>query len=161
MALNEVLLWKPSNVESSKTALFIKFINRSRKTSISNYKDLLEYSTKHTNNFWIDVWKFTEVVGELKSLAIDEKEQMDTIPQWFKGSLINYAENMLATNENTSFTKIGLISTAEDGTIQQITRSQLLERVGQTARALHSVGVGSGDRVVAFVPNCIDAVIIS
>ena len=40
-----------------------------------------------------------------------------------------------------------------------MTRQQLNQRVGQCALALRDAGVVQGDRIVAYVPNCIDAVI--
>ena len=61
--MHNIKLWSPNN---KKTNLH-KFINQLDKSlNIKNYADLHNWSIKHKNEFWTNVWDFTNFVGEKK-----------------------------------------------------------------------------------------------
>jgi acetyl-CoA synthetase len=53
---------------------------------------------------------------------------------------------------------VAYIFTNEDGTERQITYGQLLDLVGKIGNGLKSLGVKKGDRVVVYMPLCIEGV---
>ena len=55
--------------------------------------------------------------------------------------------------------KVAYIWVGEDGTERQITYSQLLDYVCRTANALKQLGVKKGDRVIVYMPLCLEGVV--
>ena len=55
--------------------------------------------------------------------------------------------------------KTAIIFEADDGTVTQVTYSELLERTCQLANALKARGVNKGDRVVIYMPMSIEGVV--
>ena len=79
---------------------------------------------------------------------------MDQIPKWFLGAKLNYAENILKFRDD----RIALIGCGEGDRVVKWPYSQLYEQVEKYASALRNMGVQTGDRVVAYIPNCPEAV---
>jgi acetoacetyl-CoA synthetase len=83
---------------------------------------------------------------------------MNKIPEWFPGARLNYAENLLRYSDDS---RVALYFTSErlgvDG-IRTRTFGQLKERVRYIAASLRKLGVGPGDRVVGYIPNCPEAI---
>eukprot|EP01137_Pigoraptor_chileana_P031236 Opistho-2@18761 len=101
-------------------------------------------------------WDFSEIVhSQPYEQVVDATKRMDEIPEWFKGSRLNFAENLLRYNDDS----IALIGTGEGkAPAVKVTYRQLNERVARAASALRQAGVTIGDRVVGYIPNCIEAV---
>ena len=73
--MHNIKLWSPSN---KKTNLH-KFINQLDKgLNIKNYDDLHNWSIKNKNEFWNNVWDFTNFVGEKKG-KIFLSQQMNSL----------------------------------------------------------------------------------
>jgi acetyl-CoA synthetase len=54
---------------------------------------------------------------------------------------------------------VAIIFEADDGQVTQVTYGELLQRVGQFANALKSLGVKKGDRVVIYLPMGVEGVV--
>lgn len=47
-------------------------------------------------DFWGEVWDFAGVLySEPYASVVDETLSIDTVPKWFTGAKLNYAENLL------------------------------------------------------------------
>ena len=80
---------------------------------------------------------------------------MNEIPEWFIGSKLNYAQNILKFRDD----RIAIISAGEDASKSvQYTFKQLFTYVEKIAAGLKKANVGVGDVIVAYVPNCPEAV---
>ncbi|KAH9270270.1 acetoacetate-CoA ligase [Batrachochytrium salamandrivorans] len=136
-------------------ASFASCITRSINTDFSTYEQLRKYSVDRIEDFWADVWEFCEI----KSLTpftevLDKSVPMDEIPKWFKGAKLNYAENALKRTDDG----IAILTAGEQGKTGSISYEKLNANVAAYASALRNHGVGVGDRVAAYVPNCAEAV---
>src|SRR5215475_10471595 len=79
--------------------------------------------------------------------------------EWFVGGRCNITYNCLDRQVKTGRrNKVAYIFTNEDGSEQQITYGQLLNLVGKIGNGLKSLGVKKGDRVVIYMPLCIEGV---
>ena len=76
--------------------------------------------------------------------------------RWFSGSELNYAENLLAGNND----QIAIISTGEGRKDQILTFGGLNKLVAAAQQGLKEMGVTKGTRIAAFVPNCAETVIL-
>jgi acetoacetyl-CoA synthetase len=93
---------------------------------------------------------------------------MDSIPRWFEGVHMNFAENLLykhvpgtpASQRGTvgkEDNKTALTEVREGGTeIRDVTWGQLRREVAQLASAMKGQGVKKGDRVVVVASNSVD-----
>ena len=76
--------------------------------------------------------------------------------RWFSGSELNYAENLLAGNKD----QVAIISTGEGRKDKILTFGELNESVATAQHGLKEMGVTRGTRIAAFVPNCVETVIL-
>ena len=72
---------------------------------------------------------------------------------WFPGTTVNYAARALAGDGEA------VVALDEDGTRRVTSRAELRRQVGALAAFLRARGVRHGDRVVAVLPNRIEAVV--
>src|SRR6478736_8977680 len=80
--------------------------------------------------------------------------------EWFQGGKFNITYNCLDRQVKSGRkNKVAYIWMGEDGTEQQITYSQLLDFVCRTSNGLKSLGVKKGDRVIVYMPLCLEGVV--
>lgn len=96
---------------------------------------------------------------------------MDSIPKWFKGVKLNFAENILFSTDPKDHSRCSL-SGKEDNKvactevregcteIRDITWRELRSKVGQLSQAMRAQGVCKGDRVAAVSSNSIDTLTV-
>lgn len=96
---------------------------------------------------------------------------MDSVPSWFEGVKLNFAENILYTADPKdpsirSITgkesyKVALTEVREGCTeIKHCTWMELRARVGLLAQAMKAHGVVKGDRVAVVASNSIDTLVV-
>ncbi len=160
-------MWHPTadSLESCLLARFQKvFFDRIGRANdrVSAYADLHVASIEHREVFWEAVWDFCGVEGE-KGLGrwIEGKRFQDG--QWFPDAKLNFAEELLKPSrilQDAFFAcSIAVLTCNEQGEATEWTREQLMAKVVQVAYFLREQGVERGDRVVAVLPNVVEAVI--
>lgn len=157
--VDSALMWRPHNTEHHNLTKLRETINRKYAQNIQDYHELHSWSVANYDLFWEEVWQFTGVISsQLATSTIDKSQRMDQIPEWFPGSRLNYAENLLRYPDDS---KIALYcATEREGanTIKTKTFGQLKSSVARFAAALRKHGVQKGDRVVGYIPNCAEAI---
>ncbi|MEP5926149.1 MAG: acetoacetate--CoA ligase, partial [Nitratireductor sp.] len=73
----------------------------------------------------------------------------------FPEARLNFAENLLRGEDSD----VALLFNNEGETHEPVTRAELRRDVARFAAVLKSWGVGKGDRVAAFMPNCPETII--
>ena len=76
--------------------------------------------------------------------------------RWFDGAQLNYAEALL---ERAQALGASVVHVGEDGVAAELTIEALRGQVGALAATLRELGVGSGDRVAAYLPNVPEAIV--
>ena len=147
------ILWSPSE-QKRKSSLIQKFIEESS-LNFDNYFDLHEWSVNNIEEFWGKFWDFSGIVY---SKRYDSVLTNPTMPgaNWFEGSRLNFAENLLSGKSE----QIAIIATGEGRKDQIFTFKDLNTAVASAQKGLRKLGVKSGTRVAAFVPNCVETVIL-
>ncbi|MGI9645547.1 MAG: acetoacetate--CoA ligase [Ilumatobacteraceae bacterium] len=116
-----------------------------------DYRELLAWSLAEPDRFW---WAFADWAGlrwhDRAASALDDPAMPGT--EWFPGATLNYAEHALA---HASRDPHGLAVIARSQTRPRVERrwNELLDDVGRCRAGLQRLGVGKGDRVVAYAPN--------
>ena len=149
-------LWEGSEEFKTSSHLdhYQKWLESSHGLSFNNYHEIWKWSIDNVENFWKSVWDYFKVISH----SDYNKVLTGKMPQckWFEGATLNYAEHIFR-NERKSETAIFFGS--EAGDYQDISWNDLKQRVAAMATYLKSVGVGKGDRVVAYLPNVPEATI--
>ncbi|MEP0861656.1 MAG: acetoacetate--CoA ligase [Ignavibacterium sp.] len=150
------LLWSPSVDRISKANItkFISFLSEKEKINLSNYHQLYNWSINNIEKFWKYVWEFSGIKYKknFEKVLID-KGIKDS--NWFVGSEINFAENLLRFDDD----KTALISYRENYPPVKITYAQLNSFVQKVSNALREFGIEKSDRVAGYVANVPEAVI--
>uniref|UniRef100_A0A8C9TC34 Acetoacetyl-CoA synthetase n=1 Tax=Scleropages formosus TaxID=113540 RepID=A0A8C9TC34_SCLFO len=94
--------------------------------------------------------------GSSFTQVVDTSKRISDVPEWFKGSRLNYAENLLKHKDPD---KVALYAAKENTEeITKVTFRELSREVALFAAAMRKMGVRTGDRVVGYLPNGVYAV---
>ena len=150
-------LWVPTSDRAASTQLsqFMDYVRESVKFDAKgDYHRLHRWSIEQPSDFWRSVWEFTEVQGQLTGPIFSDIAPM---PEglWFPETTLNYAENLLRFNDD----KEALIELNEGLGRRTLTYQELRSEVACLVTHLRALGIQSGDRVVGFMPNTIEAVV--
>ena len=149
--MHNIKLWSPNN---KKTNLH-KFINQLDKSlNIKNYADLHNWSIKHKNEFWTNVWDFTNFVGEKKGKIFKSAPEF-TNNKFFDECKINYAENCLTRDDDDD----AIIFHSEKKIKRNYSWKELRSAVFKFANYLKNNNIEKNDRIAAILPNIPETVI--
>ena len=71
--------------------------------------------------------------------------------EWFPGATLNYAEHMVGRDEDLG--NVAIVAHSQTREVRELTFGELREQVARARVGLKRLGVGPGDRVVAYLPN--------
>tara|TARA_B100000686_G_C16772618_1_gene966241 strand:+ start:255 stop:2222 length:1968 start_codon:yes stop_codon:yes gene_type:complete len=150
-------LWS-SNEEGKKTSNLEFFCRELDKKNILKYKPNFEYIWKWSVNkpeiFWSEIWDFTKIKG-VKGKKIIKKNKIFYKNLFFPESRLNYAENLLPKKNQ----EIAIKFLSENNIEKNITWKKLYENVCRFSYYLKKINLKEKERVAAYVPNTIEAII--
>jgi acetoacetyl-CoA synthetase len=122
---------------------------------MSGYEELWRWSVEDLEGFWGALWDRFEVRA---SQPYERVLANDAMPgaTWFPGARLNYAEHVLRMARPGA---PALIHASEDREPAEMSWDELTDQVARCAAGLRRLGVGRGDRVVAYLPNGPEAVV--
>ena len=145
-------LWAPSPERAAATNL--THFAQSVGLPGADYDALHEWSTSHPGEFWSAVWDFAKVQGEKGTVAFQKGDHMRA-DRFFSDAKLNLATNLLSK----AGTGLAVVAYDETGVRRTKTWDQLRSDIGAFAAALREVGVKSGDRIAAYLPHSIEAIV--
>ncbi|HWB67477.1 MAG TPA: acetoacetate--CoA ligase [Mycobacteriales bacterium] len=154
------LLWTPSaeRISSSRLADFQRWLASERGLELSSYAELHQWSVDNLSDFWgaLDNW-----LGLRWSTAYDAVLDGTQMPgaTWFAGGRTNYAEHLLYPLAPVEKDALAVFAAREDGREVQLTWRELRTQVAAVRTWLVEHGIGKGDRVVALLPNGVEALV--
>jgi acetoacetyl-CoA synthetase len=124
-----------------------------RARGFSDYNELWRWSVEDLEGFWGSLWEWFGVEGSYERV-LGRREMPGA--EWFPGAELNYAEHIfrLARPGRTA-----IVHASESQPLTEITWDQLSDQVARCAAGLRRLGVGRGDRVVAYMPNVPETVV--
>ncbi|XP_062398738.1 acetoacetyl-CoA synthetase [Sardina pilchardus] len=150
-------LWYPDSKKNTQMDRFRSQVNRDFGLNLANYDDLYQWSIQNYPEFWAEVWRFCGVVSSRKyEEVIDVSKRISEVPEWFIGSRLNYAENLLKHKDQDKVALYATTEASED--ITKVTFGELRSQVALFAAAMRKMGVRTGDRVVGYLPNGVHAI---
>ena len=147
------MLWNPSD-ERKNSALITDFMNK-LPIDFESYFDLHKWSVANLETFWSEFWEYSGIIYSKKYDSVLSNPVMPGA-KWFLGSELNYAQNLLSGNPD----QVAIISTGENRQDQNFTFKDLNVAVSKAQTGLENLGVQKGSRVAAFVPNCVESIVL-
>jgi acetoacetyl-CoA synthetase len=149
--VGEVLWSPPADVrETTQLGRFLDFLRDRRGMELSGYDELWSWSVSDLEGFWSALWEFFGVRAETPYQRVLGSREMPGA-EWFTGARLNYAEHMVGSDEDTD--RVAVIARSQTRDPIELSFGELREQAAAARAGLRRLGVGSGDRVVAYLPN--------
>ena len=147
-------LWTPTDerIDQSRMNRFATRVNKSA--------DLHAWSVAQPSEFWSEVWDECAMVG-LKGDRIfvpNAAGSPISTAKFFPDAQLSVVENFLRKSGTEHGASEALVAIDEIGKRRSRTWDELALRVAAIAGSLAQLGVVVGDRVVAWLPNSIEAI---
>jgi len=128
------ILWKPSDQQIQKSNLFLfqQKLNKRYSLKLQSFQQLHQWSIENAEQFWSEVWDFTEIIADKGSLRLENSETM-LEAKWFSDSQINFAENLLRNRNNPEIAdQTAIVFWGEDKVKRKLSNKELYEQVSNT-----------------------------
>jgi acetoacetyl-CoA synthetase len=148
-------LWSPSEeaIEQAQLTQFARQVVRKRHLDLNSYPEFYQWSIDQPEEFWSDVWETCGVIASRKgSTVLVDGDKMPGA-KWFPEARLNIAENMMRRGDRGD----AFVFWDERGFQRRVSYSDLTSDVSRAVQALAALGLRSGDRVAAFIPNIPEA----
>uniref|UniRef100_A0A8C2KA27 Acetoacetyl-CoA synthetase n=1 Tax=Cyprinus carpio TaxID=7962 RepID=A0A8C2KA27_CYPCA len=151
------VLWYPDSKRNTQMDRFRTQVNQDFGVNLASYNDLYQWSVDSYPEFWAQVWKFAGITcSKMYEEVVDVSKRISDVPEWFKGSRLNYVENLLKHKDQDKVALYAATEAKEE--IVKVTFGELRRDVALFAAAMRKMGIKAGDRVVGYLPNGIHAV---
>src|SRR4051795_3856467 len=138
------LLWRPSaeRIERATVTRFAREVG-----APTEYGDLWRWSVEDIERFWAAIWDFFAVEGSYERVL--GRHEMPGA-EWFPGARLSYAAHIFRGKDDA---EVAIRHASELRELGEWTWGELREQTARIAAGLRRLGVGEGDRVVAYMPN--------
>ena len=150
-------LWEPSAdaIERSRMTAYQRWVAETRGVETGDYEALWRWSVEELDDFWASIWEYFEVEADGDhSTVLGSREMPGAL--WFEGTKLNYAEHVFRAKDDD---EVAVLHASELRELGELRWGELRERVAAVAEGLRAEGVEAGDRVVAYLPNGVEALV--
>ncbi len=125
----------------------------------ADFEELHRWSVEQPEGFWRTVWDFEGILSPDPADIVLATARMPGA-RWFPGTRINYARQVMRhVGPAHAAGHPAIIAEDENGLVETVDWPTLRSRVASFALSLRALGVGKGDRVVAYLPNRPEAIV--
>lgn len=151
------LLWTPSEdkIKNSELYKFCEVLEHSGILQTDhNYQKLWQWSVEYPERFWSICWDLLKIKG-VKGSKIIEHNNIFHKTKFFPQAKLNFAENLLSKQDNST----AIHFRSETGFEKKITWNKLYVDVCKLSQFYKTLNLKKGDRIAAYVPNCIESIV--
>ncbi|MGO4835570.1 AMP-binding protein, partial [Rhizobiaceae sp. 2RAB30] len=147
---NAAPLWIPSVSRIAKAPLtaFAAAASAKAGRSLSAYAELHRWSIDDRESFWDLIWDHCGIIGEKGARVLADGDKMPGAA-FFPDARLNFAENLLRKSGGDD----AIVFRGEDKVNRRLSWDELSALVSRIQQLFVSLGVKSGDRVAAMMPN--------
>jgi acetoacetyl-CoA synthetase len=153
------VLWRPAPDARATTRIgaYLDWLERERGWSFAGYDELLDWSTSELGPFWQSVWDHFGVHSVTETGPALADARMPGA-RWFPDARLNWAEHALRLAGRAA-DEVVVIAHSQSRPRTELTVAGLRDAVARTRAGLLRLGVRSGDRVAAYLPNVPEAAV--
>ncbi len=146
------VLWTPPPDvrETTEVGRYLVWLERERGLAFDGYEQLQRWSVSDLTAFWSSIWEFFEVKAHAPYTAVLSADSMPGTT-WFPGARLNFAEHLLG--DDCDRDEVAVVARSQTREPVELTFGELRDGVARVRAGLARLGVGPGDRVVAYLPN--------
>jgi acetoacetyl-CoA synthetase len=148
-------LWTPSpqRIAASRMQDYLRWLAREKNLTFPSYEACWEWSVSNVEDFWESIWQYFELKSSAPYTQVLDQHKMPGA-NWFAGARLNFAEQVFRFHDDAGgAAKPAIISRSELRGLSQLSWGDLREQIRAFANTLRALGIGPGDRVVAYLPN--------
>ena len=155
--IGSVLWTPPADVrETTQLGRYLDWLKEERGIDHAGYDELWRWSVDDLEGFWGSLWDFFEIRAHTPYERVLGSREMPGA-EWFTGSRLNYAEHMVGREEDTD--QVAVLARSQTRADFDLTFGELREQVARARAGLKRLGIGPGDRLVAYLPNVPEALV--
>src|SRR5215216_7708033 len=145
------LLWEPSaeSIDRATMTRYMRWLAAERGLAFDDYRSLWEWSATEIEEFWASIWEFFDIEASATYAEVIPDRAMPGAT-WFPGAELSHPEHIFRGKRDAN---TALYHASELRDLGELTWGELREQVAATGAGLRALGVGKGDRVVAYMPN--------
>jgi len=146
------VLWRPppDARERFEIGSYLGWLSAERGLDFDGYDALWRWSVTDLDGFWGSIWDY---FGVRASVPYERVLGSDEMPgaEWFPGARLNFAEHMVGRDDDLD--ALAVVARSQSRESLELTFGELRDQVARARAGLRRLGVGPGDRVVAYLPN--------
>lgn len=148
---HEVPLWEAGEdvKREANITRYMQWLKSEKGLNFETREELWQWSVNNLEDFWASLWDYFHIKASSPYSAVLSERKMPGA-KWFPGAKLNYAEHVF---RNATSSRPAVLFRSERQQLVEVSWSELQQKVGSVAQALKAMGVKSGDRVVAYMPN--------
>jgi acetoacetyl-CoA synthetase len=152
------LLWEPNDKwkQQSNIYEYMKWLKQHKNLDFDDYHSLWKWSTEELEDFWESLWGYFNIQSEQTYETVLTSHHMPGA-KWFPEATINYTEHVFRDRDAT---KPAIMHASETRELDEITWGTLYQKTAALQQTFTKLGVKKGDRVVAYIPNIYEAVVV-
>jgi acetoacetyl-CoA synthetase len=128
---------------------YMRWLEAERARSFADYQALWEWSVSELEEFWASIWDFFDVEASAPYSAVLPERVMPGA-RWFEGAELSYPQHIFRGRRDAD---VAVLHASEIRPLRELRWGELRDQVAAAAAALRELGIGPGDRVVAYLPN--------
>ena len=144
-------LWEPDETFAQRTRLraYMHWLAAERSEQFETYDELWRWSVSDLEAFWSSIADYFAVRFHEPPRAVLGRRSMPGA-QWFPGATLSYPEHVLRGRDDDA---VAIRHASELRPLAAMTWGELRSLAARIQSGLRALGVGRGDRVVAYMPN--------
>ncbi|HWI07486.1 MAG TPA: acetoacetate--CoA ligase [Solirubrobacteraceae bacterium] len=145
------LLWEPDEAFAQRSRLhaYAGWLAAYHGIEVDGYHELWEWSIGDVAGFWSSIAEYFDVIFHDAPRAVLERAEMPGA-RWFPCATLSYPEHIFRDRDPAA---VAIRHASELRPLAETTWGALRARTAQIQAGLRALGVGRGDRVVAYMPN--------
>jgi acetoacetyl-CoA synthetase len=140
-------------------ALYRQWLKDTRGLSFGSYDEMWRWSVTDLDTYWQSIWDYFSIQSPTPHSAVLGRRDMPNAV-WFPGAQVNYVKQIFRHVEAASRACLpAVVSRNEKGLHRELLWPELQRQSASLALHLREQGVKPGDRVAAYLPNIIEAMV--
>ena len=140
-------------------SFYRQWLRDRRGLDFADYEAMRKWSVTDLDGFWQSIFDYFDIQSPTPHSAVLAQRKMPGAV-WFPGAQVNYARQVFRHVEAADAAgQPAIIACGEDGVLKEMSWRELRRRAAALALHLTAQGVGSGDRVAAYLPNIPETIV--